>query len=75
MSFNYSKLRGLLVEKNLTTAEFAKIIGIGTTQMSQRFTGATEFKQSEIKKAVEALNIPWDEIDDYFFSIESTEKR
>lgn len=75
MKFNYSKLRGLLVEKNLTTAEFAKIIGVGTTSMSQRLTGVLDFKQTEIKKAVEALGISWEDVDDYFFSQESTENR
>lgn len=75
MRFNYSKLRGLLVEKGLTTHQFAEIIGVGPTSISQRLTGSLEFKQSEIAKAVSALQIPWEEVNDYFFLVESTENR
>lgn len=66
--FDSSKLRGRIVEKLGTIQEFAKQMGLSQPTIIEKLKGCVDFKVSEIVKACEILEIPSDEIKDYFFS-------
>ena len=70
MSYNYSKLRGKIVEKFETLGAFSEAMGWSERTNSLKMNGKVEWKQNEIVKATELLNIPAKEIDTYFFNVE-----
>lgn len=71
MMFNYAKLRGRIKEIFDTENVFAKNLGISQTSLSQKLNNKVEFTQKEIKKAIELLHIPKEEIPIYFFTVEN----
>lgn len=52
-----SKLIGRMAEKNISSKEMAKCLGISKNTMTSRILGRSEFKQSEIEKACILLEI------------------
>lgn len=68
LHFNYSKLRGKIVEKFTTHTNFAKALGISHTSLSSKLTGKHSFSAFEIYKSTELLDIPLNEIPSYFFT-------
>lgn len=68
MRFNYSKLKGRIKEKYGTQEAFAKAIGLTPSRFSFKINGKAKWKQDEIVKAVELLEISQDEIVEYFFN-------
>ena len=70
MSYNYNKLRGRIVEKFRTQVEFAREMGISERTMSLKMTNKMPFKQQEISKAIELLEIDEGEVQSYFFTQE-----
>ena len=69
---NYSKLRGRIREKNYSEKEFANLISLTAPTFSGRIKGITFFNTEEIKKAAKLLDIPNEQIYEYFFE-EKTE--
>ena len=69
MPRDYSKLKGRLAEKGYTREKFAEAIGISAVALYRRMKGELDFKQTEIKKAAEILDIHGDEITAYFFDV------
>jgi len=69
MEFNYSKLRGRIVEKYGTCVNFATAMGWSKTQLSSRLNNVVPFSGPEIKEAAKLLEIPGAEIDAYFFAV------
>ncbi|WP_292018432.1 DUF739 family protein [Megasphaera sp. UBA4382] len=69
MKYNYSKLIGRLAEMGITRDEFASKIGVSRTALYNKMQSETEFTQDEIKKSVDVLNIPWNDISLYFFTL------
>ena len=69
MPYNYSKLLGRIVEKVGTQANFAKKLGLSERSMSLKLNGRVGWKQTEISKACEILEILPSEIPAYFFTI------
>lgn len=67
--FNYSKLRGRIAEKYKQHAAFAKALGISTRSLSLKLTGKTEFRPSEIIKAIQLLELTNNDISAYFFTL------
>lgn len=67
MSYNYNKLRGLIVEKYGTMGRFSKEIGISETSLSLKLNNRAPFKQSDIEVICSALEIPPEEISVFFF--------
>lgn len=63
---NYSKLKGLMREKNITQAELAAVVGICETSMNKRLSGKSDFNISEINAIAQYLGI-FSEIQKYFF--------
>ena len=69
MPYNYSKLHGRIVEKVGTQANFAEKMGLSERSVSLKLNGRVGWKQTEISKACEILEILPAEIPAYFFTI------
>lgn len=71
MNFDHSKLKGRIIEKYGTQKNFAQAIGWSSTQLSMRMRNIIQFDAEDIyllcKK--EFLDIPAEEIIDYFFTL------
>lgn len=70
-TYNYSKLRGRITEKLGTLGNFIIEMNMSEPAIYNKFNNRTEFKQSEILKACEILNIPIAQISEYFFTYNS----
>ena len=70
MTYNYSKLRGRIVEKFGTSKNFAEQVGISTTHLSNILNNKNELTRSNIVEWANVLDIPDAEIGEYFFAIE-----
>lgn len=70
MAYDYSKLNGRIKEKFGTNGKFAMALGLSEHSFSKKITNKTRFKQSEITKSCELLEIPVSEVGDYFFKLE-----
>lgn len=68
MSFDYSKLLGRIKEKCKTQDEFAKQMGLGRVSISRRLNNKLDFDAREIQVACEILDIPIEQIPEYFFT-------
>ncbi len=68
MAFNYSKLKGKIVEKFGTQAAFAKALGVSQRTLSLKMQSKIYFRQDEINKAMHLLGIPLDDAREYFFT-------
>lgn len=71
--FNFNKLKGKIAENFDNKKAFAKQMGLSETSIYEKLNGHIEFKQSDIYKACQLLNIKDEEIKIYFFSIDSCE--
>lgn len=68
LKFNYSKLLGKIVEKYGTQAKFAVAMNLSERTLSLKLNSERYFKQSEIEKAAELLDIGCEEYAVYFFT-------
>lgn len=66
--YDYSKLQGKIVEKFKNNGNFAVKMGLSERTISLKINNKVDFKQNEITKACELLNIPNSKINDYFFT-------
>lgn len=73
MVFDYSKLRGLAKEKGKTQEAIAAVAGMREATFSQKINNSSEFKQGEILRVCEILDIPHEQIHAYFFCPKSSE--
>ena len=69
--YDYSKLKGRIVEKLKNQGNFTELMKLSGQTISQKLKGNIEFKQSEIQRDCEILDIPLIEIKEYFFSQKS----
>lgn len=67
MAFNYSKLKGRIMEKFRTQGCFSRALGVSGRTLSLKLNNKIFFSQDEIAKISELLNINSDEIQVYFF--------
>lgn len=70
--FNYSKLKGRIVEVYGTQNAFAKALGITPQNLSHKLNNGVGFSQLDILKWCELLKIPIGEIEQYFFCCKSS---
>lgn len=70
MSYNFAKLRGRMVEKNVSSKVLADRIGMASTALSLRLNGKRQFRLNEVEQIVSALDIPAEQIAAYFFTEE-----
>lgn len=68
MAFDYSKLRGRIVEKFNTQGAFAKAIGLSQRSLSLKLQGKLFFRQDEIERAINLLCVKPEDIGKYFFA-------
>lgn len=69
MAFDYSKLKGRIVERFGSQRAFAEKLGITEVSLTRKMQNQAAWKQSEIVKAKNLLGIPPEETDLYFFTI------
>ena len=69
MSFDYSKLSGKIVEKYGTQYNFAIALGLSERSLSLKLNNRVPWKNTELQKAIELLDIPEKEIGAYFFNL------
>jgi len=70
VAYNYKKLLGKIVEVFGSQYEFAKAMNVSERSLSLKLNNKVNFKQPEITRACELLNITSTEISDYFFTEE-----
>lgn len=70
MTYNYSKLRGKIVEVFGSARVFAKKIGWSERTMSLKLNNKRAWRQDDIRKAVDLLGIDQNDVGAYFFTIE-----
>jgi len=68
MIFDYSKLRGRIVEKYGTQCEFAKAFGISNNSMSRKLNNKNSFSVDDIIKITQMLDIQPKDVSSYFFT-------
>lgn len=66
MEYDYSKLRGRIIEKCGTQLAFAEKLGISRTILSQKMNNKTSWSQDDIVKTLEILDVPLTQAGDYF---------
>lgn len=69
MPIDYSKLRGRIIEKCGTQGAFAQMMGLSERTTSLKLAGKIAFKQPEILKALEVLDLQDSDIQAYFFTL------
>lgn len=67
VKFNYSRLKGRIVEKCGTQGAFANRVGISTVALTQKLKGRVAFKNDEIIHMARILDIPTSDLPRYFF--------
>nr|DAJ67040.1 MAG TPA: Protein of unknown function (DUF739) [Caudoviricetes sp.] len=70
MSFNYSKLKGRIIEKYGTQRNFAREMNLSEKTLSSKLKNVTSWKNDDISRACDLLEIPMEEIPVYFFEVE-----
>lgn len=68
LAFDYSKLRGKIVEKYSSQAAFVEDFGISENSFSLKMNNKSRFSPDDIIKIVDMLDISKDEIGAYFFT-------
>ena len=68
MTYNYSKLRGRIIEMFGTQSSFASALGLSETTLTHKLHSRKDWKQTEILRACELLEIPVAEVVSYFFA-------
>lgn len=66
--YNYSKLLGRIKEKCGKQSVFSAKMNLSERSMSLKLNGKREWKQGEIQKACEILEITSGELSSYFFN-------
>lgn len=66
--YDYSKLLGRLKEKGFTQLELANRLGVSETTVNLSLGNKRAFKQDEIFRICELLDLDMSDIEAYFFS-------
>ena len=68
MAFDFSKLKGRIVEKYGSQTAFVKEFGISENSFSLKMNNKVRFSADDIMKIAEMLEIAKDEVGVYFFT-------
>lgn len=68
MAYDYSKLAGRIIEKCGTRKAFGEKMGFSEATISKKLRGEIPFRQAEISKSIEILELTTDDILEYFFT-------
>ena len=66
--YDMRKLKGRIIEKCGTLGVFARVMGWSSATNGLKISGARLWDQAEIERACKALDIPFDDIEPYFFT-------
>lgn len=66
--FDYSKLKGRIVEILDNQSNYAKLLNLSETSITNKLNNKVDFSQTEIFKSIKILNIDLKEINAYFFT-------
>lgn len=69
LPFDYSKLRGRIVEKYGSAQRLCEDFGVTNVHFSRKLNGKVSFTQDDIVKLVDLLDIEPSEIGAYFFAL------
>ena len=69
MPYDYSRLNGRITEKCGSQAEFAKQMGLSERSVSLKLNNKRLWKQSEMLRASEILDVSLEDLHTYFFAI------
>ena len=69
LTFDYSKLRGRIVERFGIQSAFAAALGMSEGTLSGRLTNKSFFTAEEIVTACKLLDIRLEEVNEYFFTM------
>lgn len=69
MEFDFSKLKGRIIEKFGSRKAFGEAMGLRAEQLSRRLSSQTPWTPQETLRAVDLLGIDPLEISDYFFTL------
>ena len=67
MEYDYSKLKGRIIEVYETQGNFANAMGKTQETLSKKLNNIRRFDQNEITLAIQLLNISPEDINSYFF--------
>ncbi len=67
MTFEYRKLRSRIIEKFGSQKNFAHKLGLSEIAFSNKMRGVTRFSTDDILKITDVLDIPKEDISEYFF--------
>ncbi len=67
-TYNYSRLLGKIKEHGFTQESLAEKVGISVCSLNLSLNNKRGFRQAEILKICDILNIPVQNVADYFFS-------
>lgn len=68
LKFDYSKLKGKIIEKYGNQGKFAKALGVTNSRLSRFLHNKSDLNLYIIRQAISLLQIPENQIGDYFFS-------
>lgn len=68
MAFNYSKLRGRIIEIFGSQYKFAEAMGWSERTLCLKLDGSRPWKQTDICRAIELLGLTEEDIPVYFFT-------
>lgn len=68
MAFDFSRLRGRIVEKFGSCDRFAAAMGHSKVWMSSRLNNVVQWRAEEMREAAALLEIPAEEIPAYFLT-------
>ena len=63
----YGKLRERIRLRFGVMSDFASAIGISRSALSQKLNGSRDWSRSEIESVCKSLDIPIEQVGDYFF--------
>lgn len=66
--YDYSMLLGRMKERGFTQEKLAKALGISECSVNFSLNNKRNFRQDEILKMTEVLEIPGKKLEDYFFT-------
>ena len=70
--YNYDVLRGKIVEKCKTQANFASKLGISIQELNKKLTNKANFTQSQIESSLHILDLNDEELKKCFFLRENS---
>ena len=69
MSYDYSRLKGKIIEKYGSNAKFAEDMEWSERTLSLKLNNKVAWKQPEIVKAIDLLSLDENDITGYFFKL------